>query len=141
MIRTLSSIILEIEKQTTDEAQADVMRKNSSAALKTIIGYALDPGVKWMIPPGAPPYKQLHEAADQEGKLYSECVRMFIYFVDSPENRNITQIKREQLFIQVLESVDRDDAKLILRVKDKALNISRKAVMLAFPNTTKDWPE
>lgn len=141
MIKSLSSIILEIEKQTTDEAQADVMRKNSSAALKTIIGYALDPGVTWMIPSGAPPYKPLHEAADQEGKLYSECVRMFIYFVDSPENRNITQIKREQLFIQLLESVDHDDAKLILRVKDKALNISRKAAALAFPNMTKNWPK
>lgn len=140
MIRSLASIVAEIEKQPTDEAKADVMRKNSSGALKTIVGYAVDPGVVWKIPPGAPPYRPLHPAADQEGKLYSEAQRMFIYFVDSPDHRSIPQTKREQLFIQVLESVDQEDAKLVLRVKDKALNISRNAVRLAFPNLTKDWP-
>lgn len=141
MIRSLASIVAEIEKQTTDDAQADVMKKNSSGALKTIIGYALDPGVTWKIPSGAPPYRPLHAAADQEGKLYSEVQRMFIYFVDSPEHRTIAQTKREQLFIQVLESIDAEDAKLVLRVKDKALKISRKAVKMAFPNIAKDWPE
>jgi hypothetical protein len=40
----LSSIIGKIEAQTTKEKQIDFLRLHSSYALKTIIGYGMDPG-------------------------------------------------------------------------------------------------
>lgn len=138
-MRTLASIIKEVEEAKTPKEQAKILKENSSAGLKAIIGYALDPGVTWLVPPSDPPYRPLPKSADQEGRLYAEA-RKFIYFVNSTEGRNITPHKREQLFIQVLESIDPDDAILMLRVKNKALDISPKAAKIAFPNLTANWP-
>jgi hypothetical protein len=114
------------------------MHLHSSYALKAVLGYALDPGVKWLLPNGDPPYRPLFDAADQEGRFYVECKKL-IYFVDSPEGREVKPLKREQLFIQVLESLDPRDAKLLLRMKNRNLKISREAVEKAFPSLTAVW--
>lgn len=137
-MKSLATIIGEIESQKTVKKQAELMQKNSSKALKDIIGYAMDPAVTWLLPEGDPPYLALAESVDQEGRLYGETRRL-IYFVDSNEGRNVHPIKREQIFIQLLESIDVHDAKLILRVKNKALKIKIEAVKIAFPNMSKDW--
>lgn len=137
-MRSIASIIAEVEKQKTAQKQADVLKANSSKALKDIIGYAMDPTVQWLLPEGDPPYKALHEASDQEGRLYTETRRL-VYFVNTPEGNNVKPLKREQLFIQLLESVDANDAKLLLRVKSKSLKIKKEAVKLAFPGISAHW--
>jgi hypothetical protein len=138
MTKTLASIIAEAEKQRTAAKQAEVLKNNSSKALKDIIGYAMDPNVTWLLPETDPPYTPMHPAADQEGRLYAETRRL-IYFVDSPDGRQVKPLKREQLFIQLLESIDADDAKLLLRVKNKALKIKKEAVKIAFPGISGHW--
>lgn len=138
--KALSTTIAEIENAKTDKEKAELMKKNSSAQLKALIGYSVDPGVLWLLPASDPPYRPLPQTADQEGRLYTETRRL-IYFVNSPEGRGLTQVKREQLFIQLLESIDARDAEMLLRVKNKALKISIKAVKLAFPNMSNDWPD
>ena len=137
-LRTISSIVKEAEEQTTPKKQAQVLKNNSSAALKMVIGCALDPKVKWLLPNGDPPYRPLPKAADAESRLYTDA-RMIDYLVDSAVGKQVTQIKREQIFTNLLESVDPDDAVLLIRCKDKKLNIAIEAVKQAFPNMTKDW--
>jgi hypothetical protein len=136
--KCMANIIEKIEAQTTVERQVDFLNLHSSYALKVVLGYGMDPGCKWLLPESDPPYTPLFEAADQEEKFYSECKKL-IYFVDTDEGRTVKTIKREQLFIQVLESVDPRDAKLILRMKNKQLNISMEAVKQAFPNLAGHW--
>jgi hypothetical protein len=46
------------------------------------------------------------------------------------------------MFIEMLESVDFNDAKLLLALKEKKMpfkSITKKLVMEAFPNDTKGW--
>jgi hypothetical protein len=136
--KCMATLIAKIEAQTTKERQVDFLLLYSSYALKAVLGYGMDPGVKWMLPHTDPPYRKLDVSTDQEGRFYTECKKL-IYFVDSPEGRQVNQLKREQLFIQVLESVDPRDAKLILRMKNKQLNISMEAVKQAFPNLAGHW--
>ena len=138
--KCMATIIEKIEAQTTVERQVDFLNLHSSYALKIVIGYGMDPGCKWLLPETDPPYTPLFDAADQEEKFYSECKKL-LYFVDTDEGRTVKQIKREQLFIQVLESVDPRDAKMILRMKNHQLKISMEAVKIAFPNLTNHWVE
>ena len=52
-------------------------------------------------------------------------------------NPNLKPLRREFLFIQLLESIDSEDAKLLLSVKDKKLpfkGITEKIVRQAFPD-------
>ena len=136
--KALSTIIEEVEKQKTVEKQAKILQENSSKALKMIVGFAMDPTVKWLLPEGEPPHKPLVQSTDTEGRLIGD-IRMLNYFVDSEEGRPIKQLRREQLFVQLLESVDPKDAKLLIRVKDKKLKIKKEAVKIAFPGISAHW--
>ena len=138
MISSLAEIVAEIEAAKTPTKQAELLKKFSSAALKCIVGYALDPKVKWLLPEGDPSYKALEKATDSEGVLHRDYKKL-LYLIDSSEGRNVSSIKRETLFIQLLESVVPDDAKLLLRIKNKDLNISPKAVKMAWPSTASEW--
>jgi hypothetical protein len=136
--KCMATLIAKIESQTTKERQVDFLHLYSSYALKAVLGYGMDPGVKWMLPHTDPPYRKLDVSTDQEGRFYTECKKL-IYFVDSPEGRQVNQLKREQLFIQVLESMDARDSALLLRMKNRRLKIMPEAVAEAFPNMWESW--
>lgn len=138
MQRSIASIIAEVEKETDPNKQAEILKKNSSSTLKTIIGYSMDPTVNWLLPEGDPPYRPIAKGTDQEGRLYADARRL-MYFINTPEGLEVKPIRREMLFIEFLESIDADDAKLILRCKNKALNISVEAVKIAFPGISANW--
>ena len=138
MQKALAEIVEEIEKQKSRNKQTELLLKYSSRELKTILGYGMDPDLKWLLPETDPPYVPLKDGSDQEGRFYNESQKL-MYFVNSPEGNNVRQTRREQLFIQVLESIDPRDAKLLLRMKNKKLNIKMDAVKEAFPNLVKDW--
>jgi len=55
-------------------------------------------------------------------------------------NSKLPQLKKEVLFVGVLESLDPQDAKLLLAVKDKKMpykGITKKLVAETFPNLIK----
>ncbi len=104
------------------------------APLVSVLHHAYDPRIKFMLPEGTPPYTP-NEWPDQHHNLYREA-RKFYLFVEGG-NANVPDIKREQLFINLLEMVDQDDAKLLVGMKDKELpvkNITEKLVERAFPH-------
>ena len=138
MIKSLSEMIDEIEKQKTSASQTKLLKKYASAAMKAVVGYAMDPGVKFLLPPSDPPFRPMPDGSDAQGRLISDH-RKFIYFVDSPDGRSISAIKREQMFIQMLETLDVHDAQLLLRIKNKKLMIKMDAVKAAFPSLTAKW--
>jgi hypothetical protein len=139
MQTSISDIIKEAESKKTAKQQAEVLKKHKSAALKAICGYTFDPAVRWLIPEGSPPpYKPLPKATDSEGallRMYSQLE----YLVDSEKGRRMNQIKREQIFVQLLESLDPDDAVLISKVRNKQLKIDVEAVKMAFPSISGEW--
>ena len=138
MTKSLSEIIDEVEKQKTSAGQTKILEKYASAALKAVIGFGMDPGVKFLLPPSDPPFKPMPDGSDAQGRLIAEH-RRFIYFVDSPDGRKLSNLKREQMFIQFLEGLDMRDAQLVLRMKNRGLKIKMDAVKAAFPNLTKNW--
>jgi len=131
-MKPLSKIIAEAEEKKTAKQQAAVLKQNHSPALKDICIYTFYPQVEWKLPPGKPPYQPLPESAEQEGKLYSE-VKMLKYFTNTPDGLQMTDLKREQLFIQVLEGLDPADADLLCRMKDKDIKIKKAALQEAYP--------
>ena len=71
---------------------------------------------------------------DQQNILYSEYRRLYLFTKNG--NPNLKQIRRESLFIELLESVDKDDAKLLLHMKDKNLpypGVTKDIINKAFP--------
>lgn len=119
MALMISEILEQASQQKTKKEKIDFLRKHDNPSLRIILKNALDPQVKWLLPEGAPPYKksELHEA---HGMLYSNIRKMYL-FIDGQSPPGLTTIRREALFIDLLESVDPKDAELLLSVKDKKI--------------------
>ena len=73
---------------------------------------------------------------DNTGGLYQEIRKMYI-FTKNRRSAQIAQFKRENVFIELLESIHPQDAALMCSVKDKKLpykGITQKLVQEAFPD-------
>lgn len=129
----IAEVLKRTSEQKTKEEKIMTLRKNDSSALRTILKYALDPAIKWALPEGDPPYKPA-PYLDQQSMLYQEARRLYL-FVEGG-NPNLTPMKRETLFIGLIESIDAEDAKVLLAAKEKKLpykGITVNIVNEAFP--------
>jgi len=143
MQKSFYEIFEEVEKAKTKADKQAVLRKYSGPALKTVLGYTFNPNVKWLLPEGTPPYTPLKEGSDMEGRLLSELRRLYLFVEgNDPTQKNLKQVRREQLFINILESIDPGDAKVLIGMKDGKLpfkGITRKLVADTFPKLATDW--
>lgn len=129
----IAEILKKASEQPTRDEKIDMLRKHDTPALRTLVKYALDPSIKWDLPKGKPPFKPI-PYLDQEGRLYSEVRRLYL-FVEGG-NPNLSKVKREALFIQLLESITPADAELLCAVKDKKIpykGLTAKIFQEAFP--------
>lgn len=134
MRKKLYQILKEVSEFTPASDRHLFLKQNESVAIRALLRYAFDKNVKFLLPKGNPPYKPF-EGHDAEGRLYTEIRRLYL-FVEGG-NPNLKPLRREALFIQILESVDPEDAKLVLAIKDKKLpfkGITEKTVRQAFPD-------
>lgn len=143
MKKTFHEIFSEVGKATKKADKIAILHKNSSAQLKQILGMTYDPRVKWLLPEGEPPYKPMDKASDQESGLFAEVRKLYLFVEgDSPTQKNLKPLRREQLYVNMLESIDPDDAKVLLAMKEGKLpykGLTRTLVAEAFPNMAKDW--
>jgi hypothetical protein len=100
------------------------------------------PDVKWHLPPGAPPYTPGQVADSTPNSLHFE-VKKLDYYVD-PSPHDLPMLRRESMFVELLERVDPNDAKLIIAVKDRKLSykgLSYKLVKDTWPDLLPDIEE
>jgi hypothetical protein len=129
----IAEILEKVSNEPKRELKIEMLRKHDSSAMRTILKYALDPEIRWALPEGTPPYKPC-DYLDQENMLYSEARRLYLFIEGG--NPNLNTLKREALFIQLLESIAPADAKLICAAKDKKLpykGLTTKLINEAYP--------
>ncbi|NBR23641.1 MAG: hypothetical protein EBU08_07695 [Micrococcales bacterium] len=132
--RSIYELLEEVSKCKKTDEKIQKLREVDNAALRTILKYAFEPAIKFALPIGSPPYKPC-QFVDQEARLYSEIRRLYLFCEGG--NPNLSKVKRETLYIQLIESIDPNDAVLLNHVKDKKLpfkGITPKIVNEAFPN-------
>lgn len=129
----VSEILKKASEMKDEASRIQWLRQNNNVALETIIRGAFDPSIKWQLPEGEPPYKP-NDLVDQQHRLYTEIRKMYLFIEGG--NPNLKQLRRESLYIELLETVDPEDAKLLLAIKDKKLpypNITPDLIRKAFP--------
>ena len=135
MKTTMYDILREIsEIESLQDRVAALQQHKYTQAIKQVCLYAFDQNIKWILPEGKPPYKPC-ESVDVEGRLISELRKLYL-FVEGG-NPNLTPLRRESLFIQLIESIDPKDASLLCSIKDKKLpfkNLTKKVIHQAFPD-------
>ena len=134
MLYSISEIVNKATELKTKEEKVNWLRKNDSVPLKTILQFMYDTKVEFLIPDTAPPWKK-NGYIGVEGMLYKETRRLRI-FVKGGAYDQLDKVKREQLFISLLEDVDDKDAELLCKmIAQKPLKgLSRAVVNEAFPD-------
>lgn len=133
MRKPISWILNFTSKLPNDEEKVKCLKANENSAILTILKFCYDPKIKWALPEGEPPYKPC-EYPNVDNMLYSEARRLYL-FVEGG-NPNLKQLKRESMYIDLLQSVTPDDAKLLVSIKDKKLpypGLDASIVLKAFP--------
>jgi hypothetical protein len=106
---------------------------NLTPELKTVLKYTFHKNIMFELPKGAPPYKEMETPENWGHNRLPRELRKFQYFITG---NNLNPIKREAMFIEVLESVSPEEAKLVLMMKEKKLTykgITRKLIEEALP--------
>lgn len=129
----LAEILKKASEFDKKQDKIDWLNKWDCVALRNILKLAYDPRIKFLLPEGAPPYKA-NDLPDLQNVLYSELRKMYL-FLDGG-HPTLKQVRREYLFVQLLENLDKQDAELVIAVKDKKLpykGITKKFVEEMFP--------
>jgi hypothetical protein len=114
----MKKYLTEMLKDINDNPKAIENYKNEFL-LKVICAHNFLPNYKFKLPEGEPPFKPAAEPMGMtETNLYVECKRFHNVFC----NANITPLKRESLFIGLLEGIHPEEAKVIIAVKDQKLS-------------------
>lgn len=132
--------LVKVKGRKADKEKA--LRDAVAAApqVMTILKYMFKDSIIFDLPEGAPPFKKAEKREDLQGMLYGE-IRKLKNFMRG-EHPNMSRARREQLFVQLLEALDPDDAELVIAMKDKKSpykDITKKLVQDTFPDATAGW--
>lgn len=136
--------VAEILKKISDLSDP-IDRQNSLATCSNntvLIGTLqciFDPRVEFDLPSGSPPYNE-NQFLDQSSNYYKEFRKMYLFL----KGNNLKSLKRETLFVQFLETISKEDAKMVVGMKDKESifpNITYELVQNTFPGLLPDKPK
>jgi hypothetical protein len=104
----------------------EVLRQNDSQGLRQLLKAAFDPKITWDLPEGTPPYLPNEAPAGTEHtSLLDEARRLYVFIKGGS---SIGRVRKETLFIQMLESLHKDDALALVSIKDRRLNLEYKGL-------------
>ena len=89
-------------------------------AFKTILKCSFDTEYKFVLPDGSPPFKPAAQPIGMTpANLRMETKKLYIF---TKFGGNIKRLRREQMYVQLLECLHPSEAKIINAVKDQQLD-------------------
>ena len=116
-----SEILEKVAKLKTKKDKIEYLQKYNTDALRMVIKSSFDPKIEWALPEGDVPYTPNEAPEGTEHTVLSQEARTLFNFIKGG-NGQLTQNKRETMFVQMLEGLHADEAKLIVAAKDKKLH-------------------
>ena len=123
----ISEIFTKINNAKDKPKKIEVLKQYDSPGMRMILKGAFDPKIIWDLPPGTPPYIENEAPAGTE-HTYLEVEAKSLYNFAKGGNDTINKIRKETLFIQMLEGLHASEAKVLIDVKNKSLNKTYKGL-------------
>ena len=137
----ISEVLRKVSNAKTKEEKAKLLNKHNSQALRSLLIWNFDESVISMLPEGEVPYTPNDAPVGTDHTRLEQEYRGLYRFVKGGADK-LPSLKRESMFVQLLEGLSAEEAELLVLVKDKKLTskykrITRSTVAEAFPNI--DW--
>ncbi len=133
----LSEVLAKVSKQRTKAKKIQVLKENESLHLKSVLIWNFDDTVISVLPEGPVPFDKNEAPAGTEHTYLAHEHKVLYNFIKGG-NDFLKPVKREQLFLQLLEGLHSDEAEVICLMKDKKLTdkykITKAVVTEAFPD-------
>lgn len=126
--------------KTKKEKIAYLQEMGQYPAFKDILRINFDYDVVCLLPDGETPYRKDDAPEGMAYQTLHREYRRFTYFFKGGEGMNLAPLKRESMWIDLLESLSEGEADLLAKAKDRRLKykgITRKLVEEAFPTLLK----
>ena len=133
----MNEILDLVSKQKTNAQKVQVLKEYENDALKSLLIWNFDESIISVLPAGEVPFKP---SENPLGTDHSSLRREFKHFYNFVKGGNDTlpSIRRETIFIQILEGLHPDEAQVLCLVKDKQLQskykVTKDLVSEAYPD-------
>lgn len=108
--------------ETKDEKIALLRAHKHTQSLHTILQGAFHPDIVWELPEGVPPYKKDDSEYGLAPSILEREVRKLVYFTSRTGKLVANKMKREEMFVNILESVHPSESELFIQMKDKKID-------------------
>ena len=138
----VSEILDAASKARSKAKKVEILQEFDSPALRAVLIWNFDESARSMLPEGDVPYSP-NEApkGTDHNRLTSEYKNLY-HFVKGG-NDTLAPLRRESMFIQLLERLHAEEAEVICLTKDKNLTskykLTRDVVADAFPDIAWGW--
>ena len=126
-----------VDKQRTKAKKIEILKEYDDLALKAILIWNFDPTAISVLPEGPVPYKENEVPIGTDHTSLRREWKNLYHFVKGGNDR-LSAIRRETMFVQMLEGLHPEEAKIVCLVKDKDLEskykITYDMVQQAYPD-------
>ena len=134
----ISEVLTKVNNAKDKPKKIQVLKDYNNAALRQVLKGAFDPNIVWDLPAGDPPYiANESPIGTVHGLLLNEAKRLW-HFVKGADQAT-TRTQKETMFIQMLEGLHQEEAKVLLGMKNKTLNKMFKGLTESVVKEAFNW--
>jgi len=126
-----------VNDQRSKAKKIEILKEYETDALKSLFIWNFDPSVISMLPEGEVPFNKNDVPVGTDHTSLRREYRQLYHFVKGG-NDQLSGLRRESMFIQMLEGLHPDEAEILCLVKDGQLNkkykLTREIVETAYPD-------
>lgn len=123
----MTPYITDILKEINEDVSLLKTKHKDNYAVRTLLQYAYDKRLSFSLPEGEPPYKKDDAPLGMSpANFYQQVKKLYVF-----TRTDLNQVRKEQLFIQLLEGLHPTEASVCIALKDHALTS-------LYPNITVD---
>lgn len=142
--KTLHQIFSEVAAAPNKAAKVKILKEHNFLHVRDVLRGCYDNQIEWDLPEGTPPYEEdKNIVKEQSNGNLVRVTKQLKYFVLGGPGKNLSNIKKERMWVSVIESIHPDDVPIFTAMKDKTFNgmykgLTKNLVKEVWPNLIRD---
>ena len=132
----MHEVLQKVSNAKTKKEKIKLLQEFNTNALRMLLIINFDDSVVSMLPPGNVPYTPNEAPEGTEHTILEKEARLLHHFFKG--GSNVSQVKRESMFVQILEGLNSGEAEALILAKDKRIGkrwkITKACVSEAYPS-------